>query len=64
MLLMTHTSIVPPPPTALAGTMTATDTTIIDMVALEMAEAGEMDGVGFAMATGAVLGARPRWLVR
>ena len=65
MLLMTHISIVLPAPTALAGTMTATETIMLDMIALDTAEAGEMNGVGLVMATGEVLMARSGWgLVR
>ena len=55
---MIHTSIALSAPTALAGTMTGTGTSMVDMVALETAEAGEMNGVGLVMATGAVLMAR------
>ena len=62
---MIHISIVLQAPTALAGTMTATETIMIDMVALMKAEAGEMNGVGLVITTGAVLMARSAWgLVR
>ena len=55
---MTRISIVLPAPTALAGTMTGTETIMVNMVALETAEAGDMNGVGLVMAIGAVLMAR------
>lgn len=62
---MIHISIVLPAPTALAGTMTVTETIMIDMVALMKAEAGEMNGAGLGITTGAVLRARSAWgLVR
>ena len=62
---MIHTSIVLSAPTALADTTTGTGTIMVDMVALETAGAGKMNGVGLVIATGPILMVRLVWgLVR
>ena len=57
---MTPISIILTAHTALAGTMTATDTT---MVAIGTAKTDEVNGVGPVMVTGAAIEARLWWFL-